>query len=169
MWIHSPVRNYIHLSHTILHYPYPGSANIIYNRGHLHSRGGRGRRVCHQFVVLGKALLFSADALSTRDRRALPCTTRSPLPWEPVRDSQSPAGATCPWEWEAGPACSLEGTRGSSPPCSTCFQWRSPCGCCACKTWNPLRLSWQRRKSPCWIQRQTCRVCRSWPGTGKSR
>ncbi|AFJ52335.1 hypothetical protein [European catfish virus] len=63
MWIHSPVHNYIHLSHTILRYPYPGNANVIYNRGHLHSRGGRGRRVCHRFVVLGKALLFSADAL----------------------------------------------------------------------------------------------------------
>ncbi|ANK58106.1 hypothetical protein SERV_ORF42 [short-finned eel virus] len=58
MWIHSPVRNYIHLSHTILHYPYPGNANVIYNRGHLHRRGGS---VCYWFVVLGKAFLFSAD------------------------------------------------------------------------------------------------------------
>ncbi|AFG73116.1 hypothetical protein [Rana grylio virus] len=29
MWIHFPVRNYIHLSHTILHYPCPGNAGHV--------------------------------------------------------------------------------------------------------------------------------------------
>nr|WBY51224.1 hypothetical protein [Terrapene mexicana triunguis ranavirus 2] len=29
MWIHFPVRNYIHLSHTILHYPCPDNAGHV--------------------------------------------------------------------------------------------------------------------------------------------